>query len=66
MLSLQKNKLSASQKLFIVFAVSFIPFLFAIICQLDILAALKAALLVSLSAVFFFYRSRHKNAFRLD
>ena len=66
MLSLQKNRLSLSQKLFIVFVVSSTPLIFAIICQLDIISALKAALVVSLGSTFFFYRSKHKNAFHLD
>ncbi len=66
MLTLKKNKLSSSQKLFVVFLASFMPFIFAIICQLDILATLKAAFLVLSCSVFCLYRGKHKNTLHLD
>ena len=66
MLTLKKDKLSASQKLFIVFAASFLPLVVAIFCQLDVLSTLEATLLVFFSSTFFILVSKRKDSFRLD
>lgn len=66
MLTLQKNKLSSTQKLCIVFIASFMPLFVALICQLDVMSTLKATFLVFLSSVFYLYHEKRRNAFRLD
>ncbi len=66
MLTLKKDKLSTSQKLFIVFVASFLPLVAAIFFQLDVLSTLEATLLVLFSSVFFILANKRKGSSCLD